>query len=171
MSDETRLQTKSELLARMAEARTALEQILSRLSEVQLTARDAQSGWAIKDHLAHLAAWELGIAALLQHRPRWEAMGLDKVTVASHETDELNEIIYRQNEDRSLAEVRAYFHEAHQQMLTTLASLSDADLLKTYSYYQPDEPGDDSGDPILNWIMGNTYEHYAEHQAWIEALL
>ena len=56
-------------------------------------------------------------------------------------------------------------------MLTTLAGLSDEDLFKTYSYYQPDEPGDDSGDPILNWIMGNTYEHYAEHQAWIEALL
>ena len=171
MSDETRPQTKSELLAQMAEAQAALEQTLTQLSEAQLASADAQSGWAIKDHLAHLAAWEIGIAALLQHRPPWKAMGLDEATVASHETDDLNAIIHRQNKDRSLAEVRAYFHEAHQQMLTTLAGLSDEDLFKTYSYYQPDEPGDDSGDPILNWIMGNTYEHYAEHQTWIEALL
>jgi hypothetical protein len=171
MSDETRPQTKSELLARMAEARAPLEQAVSQLSEAQLTTVDIQSGWSIKHHLAHLAAWEIGIAALLQRRPRWEAMGLDEATVASHETDDLNAIIYQQNKNRSLAEVRAYFHEAHQQMLMALASLSDEDLFKTYSYYQPDEPGDDSGDPILNWIIGNTYEHYAEHQAWIEALL
>jgi hypothetical protein len=171
MSDETRPQTKSELLARMAEAGAALEQTLSQLSEAQLTSVDTQSGWAIKDHLAHLAAWEIGIAALLQRQPRWEAMGLDEATVASHETDDLNDIVYRQNKDRSLAEVRAYFHDAHQQMLAALDRLSDEDLLKTYSHYQPDEPGDDSGDPILNWIMGNTYEHYAEHQAWIEASL
>ena len=48
---------------------------------------------------------------------------------------------------------------------------SDADLRKTYSHYQPDEPGEDSGEPIMRWVAGNTYEHYAEHQEWIEALI
>ena len=51
-----------------------------------------------------------------------------------------------------------------------LAGLSDADLLKTYRHYQPDEPEENSGAPIIGWIAGNTYEHYAEHQAWVEAL-
>lgn len=51
-----------------------------------------------------------------------------------------------------------------------LARLHDADLLKTYSEFQPDQPGEDSGAPIIGWIADNTYEHYAEHQAWVEAL-
>jgi hypothetical protein len=35
-------------------------------------------------------------------------------------------------------------------------------LLKTYSHYQPDEPGDDSGEAVLRWVVGNssgTTEH------------
>ena len=43
-----------------------------------------------------------------------------------------------------------------------LSGLTDANLLKTYSYYQPDEPGEDSGSPIVGWITGNTYYHYDE---------
>lgn len=46
-----------------------------------------------------------------------------------------------------------------------------ADLFRTYSYFQPDEPGEDSGRPIIAWIIGNTYEHYDEHRAWIEELI
>lgn len=171
MNDQSTPQTKSELLVRMAQGRAALEQVVSQLNELQLTTSDPQSGWTIKDHLAHLAAWEAGIAALLQHRPRWEAMGLNEAAVLRHETDDLNEIIYQQNKNRSLAEVRAYFHAAHQQLLAALERLSDDDLFKTYFYYQPDESGGDNGAPILNWIIGNTYEHYAEHQGWIEAVL
>lgn len=82
--------------------------------------------------------------------------------------DERNDIIYQQNKERSLTEVLAAFEETHQQMLATLDRLTYADLLRSYSHYQPDEPRQDSGDPILKWIMGNTAEHYAEHLDWIK---
>jgi hypothetical protein len=162
---------KAELLERMEQGRTVLEQAISRLSEAQLTTSHPDTGWTIKDHLAHLGAWEVGIAALLRRQPRWAAMGLDEVTVEAHEMDDLNAILYQRHKDRPLSEVLAYFHETHRQMRAALAQLTDEDLFKTYSYYQPDEPGEDSGRPILDWVMGNTYEHYAEHLEWIEGLL
>ncbi len=34
-----------------------------------------------------------------------------------------------------------------------------------------DEPGEDSGSPIVGWITGNTYYHYDEHSLLIEALV
>jgi hypothetical protein len=55
-------------------------------------------------------------------------------------------------------------------MLAALAGMSDAELFKPYASYTGETAGDDRR-PIIGWIVGNTYEHYAEHQAWIEAML
>jgi len=162
---------KAELLERIQRARAALEQAVSRFSDAQLVAPGPSEGWSVKDHLAHLSAWEQGLAALLQGRPRYAAMHLDEGTYLSSDADGLNAIICRLNRDRTLAEVLAAFRQAHQDVLAALTRLTDDDLFKTYSHYQPDEPGEDSGEPILRWIAGNTYEHYAEHQAWIQELV
>lgn len=170
MTDETIPQTKAELLARIAEGRAALEQALGRLSEAQLTT-PATSGWAIKDHLAHLAAWEAGIAALLQHQPRWAAMGLDEAAISQHKMDDWNEIVYQQNRERSLAEVRHYFAESHRQLVAAVEHLSEEELVKPYAYFEAGETSKDDTRPIIVRIIGNTYEHYEEHQEWIEAAL
>ena len=162
---------KPELLERIQQARAALEQTISQLSDGQLVAAGHASGWSVKDHLAHLTIWEQGLAALLQAQPRYAAMHVDERTYVSADEDSLNALIYQRNKERSLAEVLAAFRQAHQQVLDALEGLTDADLFKTYSHYQPDEPGEDSGEPILKWVAGNTYEHYAEHHAWLQALV
>ncbi|MGB2696186.1 MAG: DinB family protein [Dehalococcoidia bacterium] len=162
---------KDELLQRIQRSRAALEQTISQLSDAQLVAPGPSEGWSARDHLAHLTIWEQGLAALLQGHPRYTTMGLDEQTYLNTDEVGLNEIIYQHNKDRSLTEVLAAFQQAHQQVLAALAGLTDADLFLTYSHDQPDEPGEDSGAPILGWIAGNTYDHYAEHQAWIQALV
>ena len=160
---------RAELLERIQRTRAALERTIGQLSETQLAAPGAASGWSVKDHLAHLAVWEVSLTALLQRRPRYAAMEVDEATYLRG-ADAINEVVYQRNKDRSLAEVLAAFRQAHDQLLDALGGLTDADLLKTYSHYQPDEPGEDSGEPILKWVAGNTYEHYAEHHAWLQAL-
>jgi len=162
---------KTELLERVERARAALEETIRPLSDAKLVAPGPYEGWSVKDHLAHLATWEQGMAALLQQRPRYAAMDVDEKTYLSSSTDDLNAIVYQHHKDRSPAEVLAAFRQAHRHLLAALDGLTDADLFRTYSHYQPDEPGEDSGEPILKWIAGNTYEHYAEHQAWIQALV
>jgi len=170
LSDDAALPgDKAELLERIRQARAALEQAIGRLSDEALVAPGPDGGWRVKDHLVHIAAWEQGIAALLRRQPRYAAMHVDERTYLSG-ADAINAAVYENNKDRSLAGVRATFREAHDDILAAIDALSDADLRKTYSHYQPEEPGKDSGAPIVGWIAGNTYEHYAEHQAWIEAL-
>ena len=47
--------------------------------------------------------------------------------------------------------------------------MSDADLRKPYSHFQPKDP--EKKGPVIGWVAGNTYEHYAEHIGWIDQLL
>jgi hypothetical protein len=183
MDDSTNPRTKSELLAQIEQGRRDFEQMLARLSEAELITPDPTTSWAIKDHLAHLAAWEAGIAALLQRRPRWEAMGLDEATVRASNPEQVNDLIYQRHKDRPLPEILATFHEAHQELLAALMELTDEDLFKGYAHYAPAVSGDAANGPIIgwiignayrpiiDWIIGNTYEHYAEHQGWIEEKL
>lgn len=160
---------KVELVTQIEASRAALAAVIGHLSDAQLT-QMTDNGWAGKDHLAHLAAWEAGIAALLQKQVRYEAMNVDAETFRHGDEEAVNEMIYERNRQRPLADILAFFHESHQQLMATLASLSDEDLQKTYSFYQPNEPGEDSGAPIIGWVIGNTYEHYDLHRPFLAQL-
>ncbi len=165
-------QSKAELIEQVEIGYAALEDRLGHLSDAQLSARRTSTEWSIKDHVAHLAAYVYGMAALLRREPRWAAMQLsEKLVRDSQSDDEINAVIYQQYKDCSTSEVRAAFRDAHQQMLNALKNLTDADLFKTYAYYQPHDPDANNKDPVLGWIVGNTYEHYAEHRPWMEELL
>ncbi|HLF24735.1 MAG TPA: DinB family protein [Anaerolineae bacterium] len=161
--------SRAELLERIRQSHAAFEQMIRALSEAQLTTPGADDGWSVKDHLAHLAAWQRGITALLRRQPRYAAMGLERPGPDAS-FDDLNAVLYQHSKDRPLSEVLADFRAAHQEMLSVLGSLSDADLLKPYSHYQPGER-EDNRDPIVNWIEGDSYGHYEEHLPWIQALI
>jgi len=94
--------SKGELLERIQESYAALGETLRPLSEDQLD-RPGPSGWAVKDHLAHLAVWELGIAELLQRRPRFAAMQVEEAFSQGQSQDEINDLIYQRNAVLSLA--------------------------------------------------------------------
>lgn len=160
---------RSATLDMIRRSRSELEATIDGLSHEQIEARP-QGGWSIKDHLAHIAAWEQSIVALLQGRPRHQALGVDQATYESHDVDEINEQIFMKHASSSVAEVLALFHSSHQQIMAALEPLTDDDLRKTYSHYLPEEPGEDSGAPILDWIAGDTYRHYAEHLVTIREL-
>lgn len=160
---------KQETLVVMAREREALDQVLAGLTDAQMTA-PGKDGWSIKDHLMHLAAWEQGIVALLNKRSRYAAMGLSRDEWRNKNGDEMNALIHERNKARSLANVRAAFHDSHQQMLEVLNRLTEEDLHKPYSHYAPEEPSDDKR-PVFAWIAGNTFGHYAEHREWIQQMI
>jgi hypothetical protein len=58
-----------DLLARIDEAWTELNDCVGRLGADGLTITGAD-GWAVKDHLTHIGAWELLLLALLEGRER-----------------------------------------------------------------------------------------------------
>ena len=165
-------QTKAELMAQLATGWQRLDERLQSLSNAQLTACAAPGEWSIKDHIAHLMVYERGMVALLRHEPRWAAMQLSVKFVRDSESfDEINAVLYEHYHARPAPEVLAALRDVHQELLQALAGLTDEDLFKPYAAYQPQDPGVNAHDPVLGWLIGNTYEHYAEHLPWMEELL
>jgi len=170
-TDEPRDMTM--LVARITGAYGAIEQVISGLSDEQLTAPGPDDGWSIKDHLAHLAAWRHSLIALLEGGDRGAAIGLDQrsagESVNVEDVDDVNAFLYRRNHERTLEEVQADFRQAQERVLALLGGMTDADLGKPYSHYQPGAENT-SDDPVVGWIVGNTYGHDEEHLATIQAL-
>ena len=161
--------SKTELMDRIAAGYEALEQAVAALDGLQIS-HPGSGGWAVKDHLFHLAMWERGIAWLLGRRSRYEGMGVTPEEWQALTMDEVNDLVHQRNQERSAAEALAAFREAHQTMLDALAPLEDADLQRPYSDFDPAATRY-ADRPIVGWIIGDTYEHYEEHLGYIRSLL
>jgi Protein of unknown function (DUF1706) len=102
----------------------------------------------------------------MQGHDRESAMGLSE---AVEGIDNVNDAIRKLHETDTAGEALGYFRDSHAQLVAALGKLSDADLQKPYSHYQPSDP--DEQRPVVGWVAGNTYEHYAEHINWNNQLL
>lgn len=163
--------TKAELLAHIARDWAALQTLLNGLSAAQWTQLRNPDGWAVKDHIAHLAAWQRSVIAFLQGQPRHEALDVPQEIYLSYDEDAINAVIFAAHRDDSLEAVRADLAASHEEILRLLAPLSDEDLHQRYSHFLPAEEPQGGGSPAFNVIYGNTAHHYRTHQVWIEAQL
>jgi len=150
-------------IERIDAAWQTLTDLVQGMDEATLSA-PGPDGWAIRDHLVHVAAWEHSLLALVQGRDRPAAMGVSLETAA--DTDQVNDAVFKAHRHESIEGVRRYSAESHASLIAALGELSDADLLLPYSFYQPSVP--DEMRPVAGWVAGNTYDHYAEHVEWIK---
>ncbi|MFO7171174.1 MAG: ClbS/DfsB family four-helix bundle protein [Chloroflexota bacterium] len=167
--------TVRELRARMDAGLARFEAALDRLSEEQLTGPKDAAGWSVRDHLTHLAVWADGITALLRGEDRWKAMGISPDLTTSTaggelDYDAINEQIAERHRQLSAAEARALLAAAHQRLAAEVDKLTDEQLAWPYERFVPPFTGKE-GRPIVQYIAGNHYGHFAEHLEWIEALV
>ena len=155
-------------LARIEESWAELSGTVARLGPEGL-GRTGADGWSVLDHLAHIAAWERSALAILEGKDRLAAMG---VPGAGSDLDTINRAVWARHHDRPAAEVLVDCREAHDAIVAALSNLSDADLQLPYSHYQPgSDLGVDGSRPVVEWIRGDTHEHYAEHTAYVNQLI
>lgn len=157
---------KTTLLARIRASRASLEEAVDGLSDQQLVA-PGPDGWSAKDHLAHVAAWEDCLLGYLKGRGALETFGLQGEDVDG--TDGVNAVLQRRYADLSASDARRKFAESHAAVMAALEALTDADIARPLASYLPDRDDEAARQPILGWIVGNTYDHYDEHREWIAA--
>jgi len=153
-------------VSRVDSAWNELSALIEKLGPDRLMAR-AGDGWTVKDHVAHIGAWEHSLRGLIEGEDRLKAMGVHEPL--EENTDVVNDAVFKLHEHETSAEALAYFRDSHAQLMAILDKLSEADLARPYSHYQPSDP--DEKRPVRGWVAGNTYEHYAEHVEWINQLL
>jgi hypothetical protein len=147
--------TKNEILARLAESREKLLATIDGLSEQEMTQPGVNGDWSIKDILVHLTRWEAELVKLL-----WQAMqGMKPSTLHfSHiEVDEINQRWYEESSSRPLDLAMQDFHGVRKQTIRRVKDLTDKLLteLKAYPWLE--------GQPLWEWIAGDSFEHETEH--------
>src|SRR6266699_5373804 len=97
--------TADEVRARINAKRQELVDLIATIDEAALSAPGPDGGWAIKDHLVHIGAWEHWLLALFERHDRLAAMG---AVGADKTVDEINAVVYEKHRHDTLEQARAY---------------------------------------------------------------
>ncbi len=153
--------THGEFLENMQTARHDWEAILGVIPESRMAEPGVVGQWSLKDLIAHITWYEREMIGVIQQR------ALTGSDLWNKTTDERNAVIYEENKDRSLEDVRDEARRVYAQLYAALECLTDDDLNDPSRFAEmlPD---------WLPWhiFAQNTYEHYDHHTgdvyAWLE---
>ncbi len=167
---EQKVTTKAALMPAIEQSWAALQAVLARLTDAEMTTIHDAHRWTVKDHLVHMTYWARSVVFLLQGKPRHAGLDVDEALYLARNEDNVNAAIFQKHQALPLAEALAQFHDVHQQLITLLQALTDDDLQQPYRHYLPHEPGDGDGPSAIKVVYANSAHHFAEHLAWITAL-
>lgn len=147
--------SKDQLLKDIYTERRRLEKNLSALSAEDMIQPGVLGTWSVKDILAHLTAWErlfldwyhTGVQGCL---PTTAPVGMSQRTI-----DTLNQKIYEENQWRSLDDILTEFHGFHQQIVTIIEEIPEADMFARGRFNWTGKL------TLADYIAGNTCNHYA----------
>ncbi len=154
---------QKELLSRIEHEWTALMDAVAHLDEKQMTTPDA-GGWSPKDNLSHLADWmNVLLGYHMDRRPAHEVLGVSaEVTKDWNNYDAINAVLFERNRTRTTEDVLNGLKQVYARVTARLESMPFAELLK------PRQPEDPQSGTLLGSVIGNTYEHFAEHRETME---
>lgn len=145
---------RNELLDRIRLGRAELEEALARFDKRDLTEPLLPNGWTVKDVIAHIGFWEQRIANLYEIL---SAGDVPQDAVGAETLDELNLRVFEENRLLPLGIVRLNEQTAYQALYRVAETAPDTDLFDPQRFAWTEE------EPFVNWIVINTYGHYADH--------
>ncbi len=156
--------TTDEVVAKIESSWKDLDALAHSLDAEGLSLHRSPDGWAVKDHLVHIAAWEHWLLALFEGRDKLAAMG---AASAGKEIDDVNDVVYANHRDDSVEDALGYYRGAHAQLMEVLRRQSPDAFERPYkTFFDSGEETDEQ--PVLVAVAANTYDHYAEHIGWIK---
>ncbi len=165
MVDRMIPQDKAELLEEIEREWAALMFTMEKLGSEKMLERDA-GGWTPKDNLAHLTEWmKVLLGYHMDKRPAHEVAALKQEDVEGWDIDKINKLFFERNRDRSLDDVVDELKLVYAEIVGRLESMPFEQLLQPRFADQPERG------PLLNWVLGDTSEHFAEHRANMEKVL
>jgi hypothetical protein len=159
MSERTELR-RADLIARL---RADMARLLAAVSHIPEERRGQviYDGWAVKEILAHIAAWDREIARGLD-----ELLAGRRPAFVSYREDEFNAQTAQASRGKSLADVRAEVQDAHEQLISRVEGLTDDQWQQPSAYQWSDQTL-----MTIASLFGYTYKgqtHYAGHAAEID---
>jgi hypothetical protein len=160
---------KGHILTAMREQFERWEELLSKLSEEQISTPRFDLGWSIKDVMAHLWGWQqISVArmegGLHDREPQFPAWVNELGKVWEEDANRTNDRIYELNHQKSWTEMHESWRSGFLSLLEAGNGISERDLL------------DGDRFPWLNgyslaFILVASYEHHQEHYEKLTAAL
>jgi hypothetical protein len=149
--------TKADVEREMVEAWQALGSAVDSFSDRELEQPGVVDSWTVKDLLGHIAFWADKAAADLRHIAGGRPQDVE-VPGSEEELDEWNERERKARQGRPLAAIREEWLESFQRAMEALAAFPTERLQENVK-----------GRTVLARFAGDTYEHYREHLAHLNA--
>ena len=140
------------IAAKLNESSALLAQTLDRLTDAQVTQLSVNPEWSVKDTVAHLVGAKRGMTRLAQRFAAGEAPKLP----ADYDNNYFNARQVAKRQAMSLADVRAEFGTAHQELLAFLESVTAPQL-----ELRGEHPI--AGDIPLKDLLVVIYNHETQH--------
>jgi hypothetical protein len=157
-----RPQSMGELVAAINGEWNELWAVVNRLTVEQLNAPD-EGGWSPRDNLAHLTVWmKILMGHYIDGKPADAVLGVPIEITRDWDADVINRAMFERSRDRSLDDVTQELKQVYAELIDKLSSVPFDQLLMPRFADEPERG------PLLDWVLGNTTEHFAEHRAVIE---
>jgi hypothetical protein len=155
--------SKAELLDRLQTEHARLTQVISQLTEAQLTQPGIIGTWSVKDMLPHIMHWEQFALGELEPAMRGERPPASDAGGAQEDEsdDAVNARVVAQYRDVALSDVQAAFERSFQRVVAVVEALDETDFTAESPIARM------LGESVVDCLGNNTYEHYAEHSAMI----
>ena len=167
MADRWYPRDKEELMLAIDRERAAVWNMISQLTAQEMTMQDP-AGWSPKDHLAHLVEWMKSFMGVhLDGSPWHVALGVDQQLTDNFNSDydPINRVLFERNRFKPRQEVMDDFTQGCSRLYAKLEAMSFEDMMKPRYLDDPEKR------PVMNWILGNTTEHFVEHRAYMEKIV
>jgi uncharacterized protein (TIGR03083 family) len=157
--------TKARLLAELRAARGEWDALMAAVGQERMAEPGAAGEWSVKDVIAHLTSYDRWFVRASEAFHRGQLPPPDGTEGMSFE--ERNQFLYRQAQDRPLAQVLAESQAVFQQLLEAVEAHTEEFLTQPQRFEGWTEP-------ILVWklLEGDGYEHYRDHmlsiRTWLE---
>lgn len=162
---EPRPTNMAELLSDIEREWKALMAVVGRLTPEKMNAPDA-GGWTPKDNLAHLAEWmKVLMGYHMDQRPAHEVLGVAPEVTAGWDFEAINRALFERDGQRPADDVQNELKRVYAELTAKLRAMPFEKLR------MPRRADDPERRPLLDWVLGDTTEHLAEHRATIEKLL
>ena len=156
---------KDELMSAIEREWSALMAVVEKLTPEQMVQPD-EGGWSPKDNLAHLAEWMNALMGYhIDKLPSHEVMRMTPEMTKDWDFEKMNKILFERHQLQATEDVLGELNRTYEKLIQKLNSMSFEDLMT------PRHADDPEKRPLLNWVLGDTTEHFAEHRETIEKSL
>lgn len=157
--------TLDELLAETAATRGELEAFVAALPAERLL-HPGPDGWTMKDHLAHIAAWDAALVAVLRREPWYAGFGIEIDPAIGF--DGINERIRAATAAHPLRQVLSAFRGNRAALVGALRALDPRAIDQPLAVWQPGVAVD-AAEPLRVWVLDVLIMHDRAHLDWLRA--